>query len=144
MRNEDLVPEFVWQCNHLRLTKDERQFVRQVEALINDEHAEKYYNGEWQDEDVNEDLTKLFDILDAHSPPFTYFGASEGDGSDYGVWVSDEALRNAQDEGELAKGEELPNAFKAKRPYFLVVNDHGNMTLYRRAGNRWIEEWSVV
>jgi hypothetical protein len=28
--------------------------------------------------------------------------------------------------------------------HWLHVNDHGNCTLYRRAGNRWIEVWSVV
>jgi hypothetical protein len=28
--------------------------------------------------------------------------------------------------------------------HWLHANDHGNATLYRRAGRRWIEVWAVV
>jgi hypothetical protein len=28
--------------------------------------------------------------------------------------------------------------------YVMSVTDHGNVTLYRRSGRRWIEVWSVV
>ena len=36
------------------------------------------------------DLDALFNFLDAVAPPGTYFGAHEGDGSDFGFWPIEE------------------------------------------------------
>ena len=135
MRNEDLIPEFVWQLNQLRLTKDERQFVKGVEEIINDENAQKYYDDEWADEDASDDCVRLMDILDAHTPPFCYFGSHPGDGCDYGVWVSDEALNDAEADHELWRTDGpldlLREGIWLQHQYVLQVNDHGNMTLWR-------------
>lgn len=35
-------------------------------------------------------VSKLFDILDQIAPKYCYFGAHQGDGSDYGFWEIDE------------------------------------------------------
>jgi len=40
----------------------------------------------WQSEDCPHTLEALFDALDAAAPEGFYFGAHEGDGSDFGFW----------------------------------------------------------
>lgn len=71
--------------------------------------------------------------LDELSPPFCYFGCSEGDGSDFGWWPNMEALDHDSEVMAVAAGAE-PSWIKA-------VTDHGNVTLYRVT----LEEcWSIV
>jgi len=40
----------------------------------------------WPSEVASEDCHWLFELLDEIAPPKHYFGAHEGDGSDYGFW----------------------------------------------------------
>ncbi len=40
--------------------------------------------------DLGEDLASLTDDLDLFSPSFHYFGANEGDASDFGYWPNEE------------------------------------------------------
>tara|TARA_R110000751_G_scaffold28003_3_gene73460 strand:+ start:996 stop:1316 length:321 start_codon:yes stop_codon:yes gene_type:complete len=44
----------------------------------------------WRSDDADELLVDLFDALDGVAPEGTYFGAHEGDGSDYGFWPIEE------------------------------------------------------
>lgn len=132
MREEDLIPSFIWEANGLRLSQAERDIVRRITRAM---HVAGYYDSE----QANDDCTALFDILDAHCPDFCTFGAHDWDGSDYGVWPSLDAV---EDSSDVFKGD-YRDAPKSAR-YALEVNDHGNATLYRRAGNRWVECWSVV
>lgn len=37
-----------------------------------------------------------------------------------------------------------PDARKLGHRYWMAVNDHGNLTLRRAAGTKWIVEWEVV
>ena len=140
MRPEDLIPPFLWECSRIRLSHAERDTVRGIAREFHtfpDDFDIDAVNAAWR-EQMDDALTSLFDILNAHCPDFCTFGAQEGDGSDYGVWVSWDAL----DDGDVFKGER-EHAAKSDR-YTLEVNDHGNATLYRRAGNRWVECWSAV
>jgi hypothetical protein len=101
---------------------------------------------------INEALP---DALNEFAPPFSYFSSSEGDGADFGFWFSSESLDTALQDGELTRFNDLndiPGDFcpKQNEPKLaLVINDHGNMTLYRvRLDHNNLletkEVWSVV
>lgn len=40
----------------------------------------------WSSDDCIENMSDLFDALDSYAPDGYYFGAHEGDGSDFGYW----------------------------------------------------------
>ena len=127
LRDEDLFDEFLWMAKSIRLSRDERQVVRTLEINVpQDEEA------------LGEAVGKLTNILENHVPDYCYFGALEGDGACFGVWVDWPSIEQARLDGEIATRSASINQ------YALEVNDHGNATLYRRAGTRWVEVWAVV
>ena len=87
MRTEDLVPCF---CDTLEIvagdTLSDGQKRRLREIRLRLEAQEFYHKGE----DVSEDMDWLFDTLTEVAPEGYYFGAHEGDGSDYGFWCTEE------------------------------------------------------
>ena len=82
--------------------------------------------------------------------PHFHEGTLEGDGADFGVWPIRELFEDTHQGGydgfiyRLAEGDAPNGAIPADYTHALAVNDHGNATLYRRAGRRWLECWSVV
>jgi hypothetical protein len=138
MRNEDLIPSFVWECNHIRLTRAERAKVRDIEKRM---RAPDYYDSEDSDCDLNEDL---FDILGNHCPPFCWFGAHEGDGCDFGVWFSSESFEDACQQGEVLKVADLANVPRGHSGMVAQVSDHGNLELYRAVNGRLYSVLSLV
>lgn len=133
MRLEDLIPAFV---ESLRDVDPESIPVLEYDSKsINDSY--------WDDADgVLEDL---FDALNEYCPPYCYFGAHDGDGSDYGVWISWEAVEEAsRHEGDVVKvnaGDSWPCAAE-----ILEVSDHGNATLWAWDADehRHVVAWEVV
>lgn len=132
MRTEDLIPEFAW---HLR------------QLVEGDEHAGLLKEAaEWGDDadtDGDDILSELFDALDEASPPYCYFGARPGDGSDYGWWVEEELFDDRHYFDGLRVGDlsDLPDDYEGE---VLVVNDRGNAALYVAAKGELREVWSVV
>lgn len=133
MRPEDLIPSFIWELDRIRLTRNERQTVQRIARASDVDEAADY----WSDE-AHEDLSDLFDIMNNHCPDYSHFGAHEGDGACYGVWPSIESAK--EDATVIEAGEPFPKG----ADYVMTVTDHGNCTLYRHAGRRWIEVWAVV
>lgn len=152
MRREDLIPAF---CEELRSLGHRSRTLYSIEQRIRDtgsdvsnERIKAYY----ESEDSQWDLDALFDMLNEHAMDFMYFGAHEGDGSDYGFWV-DFDLESSydgiteNDKGEFYQdgkylGKELPKDYTG---HVLSVNDHGNMTLsIARRGRITKELWAVV
>lgn len=85
---------------------------------------------------VNETLP---DLLQEYAPPYCYFGAHVGDGSDIGYWPDHDAIAELPNVSDPAELEELPHDTDAA----VYVNDHGNMTLYTPR-REWSMAWDIV
>lgn len=150
MRDDDLIPSFLYEARRLRMTREDR---KTINDLAREYDAKSGAEDDDSAEDVSEITSELFDILDRYCPDYCYFGAHPGDGADYGVWVVEDLFydtRQGSYDGLVMRGNDCPSledlreARSSNYSHFLHVNDHGNATLYRRASNRWIEVWSCV
>ena len=77
-------------------------------------------------------LAELDDAINAHNPEGVYFGSHEGDGADFGFWVSSVFLDDIREDDDIRERVE--------------VSDHGNVTLFDRPvddDNRRIV-WAIV
>ena len=135
MRPEDLIPDFMWELRHQAPCKREhRALLTEIKSRM---EADDYY----ESEESGWDLESLFDALDDYTPPYFYFGAHPGDGADYGYWLS-ESFEDDFDGLKVSDTADIPSTYYGE---VLVVNDHGNMTLYRRAYNRrLVVLWELV
>lgn len=138
MRNEDLIPEFLdllvqlarkaKNRNHLSLCKDIKRRMKQF----------NYYTSNDADIDLYE---ILFPCLDEYAAPYFYFGSHPGDGSDYGYWISED-LEYDFEGLKVSDLSEVPAKYAGE---ILLVNDHGNISLYRKARTQEPREiWSIV
>lgn len=135
LRLKDLIPSLAYDLDQLRLSRAERKTVREALAADVESAADDADNiGPIYLDHLYEELTT---IAESHTPDYAYFGSLEGDGAEIGVWPS------LEDTDDLPRGESYQDA-PNDATHFLEVNDHGNATLYRRAGRRWLEVWSVV
>lgn len=159
-RNEDLIPAFVDALDDIRerlaapgTTTEEpaalAERVKMVAGLDNvlggiekRMEAEGYFESEDADWDLNE---ILFPILDQHAPPFCYFGSHEGDGADFGFWISWDAIEDACHDGSILRvraGDTWRDGNLTEEVEFVLeVTDHGNASLFTCGGE---EVWSVV
>lgn len=180
LRPEHLIPAYLGALDGIRLSQVERATIRQInrrwvmlKCLVLTEE---------QIDEVSEMLDDLTAILESHTPDYAYFGTLEGDGACFGVWPNIEQAReecktiNAGDcrhersyrintssrrcfdcgfqfnpadwRGPILEVTDHGNVTLYRREgnrwVEVEVTDHGNVTLYRRAGNRWVEVWSVV
>lgn len=127
MRAEDLCDTFAWELSTLARRAGR---IREFSKLIKEARTEP-------DDDVVNDL---FDALQEFAPPYGYFGAHEGDGSDYGFWIYSDALEEF-DGLKVSDLSEVPRGYSGEA---LHVNDHGNATLYRYVRGRAYEVWGIV
>lgn len=167
LRMEDLIPALAGELDGLRLTRTERKTVREALAwdgdaadddeVTDDEGSTAGERAEW----LYDELTQ---IADSHVPDYCYFGSTDGDGAEIGVWPVSELFTDTHQGGYdgsiyRLKESNYPTSRFADEacdvysgaeyvpPMFshaLRVNDHGNATLYRRSGRTWKEVWSVV
>lgn len=135
MRPEDLVPTFL---DTLKELSPRRYF------QLKKDNPEVW---EWLDDTskANEEIDYflnevLFDALNLFAPPYFYFGAHPGDGSDYGFWLSE----NAIEEFEGLKVNDLSEIPKGYIGEVLLINDHGNTSLYWQGKRKLKDIWSVV
>lgn len=85
LRNQDMIPTFLEYMNKHDMPEYEQLIVNGegIPAYVFDEGDES----EWWDSQAGIDLfEELFCLLDMYAPDGYYFGAHEGDGSDFGYW----------------------------------------------------------
>jgi hypothetical protein len=140
MLTEDLLPCF------LNVLKDMPGSAATYDALI----AEAEECEDYATEEAAEIVNDLMDALNEYAPPYGYFGAHPGDGSDYGFWLDEEFQQRMRDDGvlELGAGDEVPEdelPAKGKTREVLFINDHGNAEFgYVDDAGKFTEVWSVV
>ncbi len=137
MRPEDLIPRFLYVLGQLDKPAHDA-LVEEYEDVLDSDDPDA--------EQQDYALEALFDALDQCAPPYCYFGSHEGDGADYGFWISWDSLNEDTDNefGPVVKvnaGDEWPNPLPDGAEFVLEVNDHGNATLLTATDE---EVWSVV
>lgn len=128
LRTEDLLDTFAYELEY-QIQRNAKHWLGNTaerDRLTNliGEAREIDPDSEAASELVNE---SLFDALNEFAPPYTYFGAHEGDGSDFGFWPSWDAVNELPC---IADPNELPHAEGDCR----YVNDHGNVTVFDSSG----------
>jgi len=129
MRTEDLIPAFTAE---LRWLGHRSQLLTRIERR----KGEKYYESDL----AQRDLDCLFDMLESHALPYMYFGSHPGDGANYGFWVREDI----EHDFDGLKVEDLADVPVDYNGEILLINDHGNMTLYIKTPHKFKEIWSVV
>jgi hypothetical protein len=140
MVTEDLIPTFAdelqYRLKHSSTSRGLRKMHYELLTVVR----------EWKKQDIafrrDEEflLEQLFDALDCYAGPYFYFGAHPGDGADYGYWLSE----GFEDEFDGLKVSDLSEVPAKYRGEVLVINDHGNMSLYVKTSRALREVWSVV
>ena len=131
------------EARSLTTASDELSAVREFERLDNylaEIEQRQKQEGYYESDDAQFDLEWLFDELNTFAPPYFYFGAHPGDGSDYGFWLSEDAIEDF--EGLRVEDQsEVPSDYCGE---VLHVNDHGNCTLYVADQGQLSEVWAIV
>lgn len=145
LRDEDLVDAFASELAALYKYTWGARMPPHVKKLLAE--ADKLTEEDFANGDGGEIVGELQDELEHFAPPFAYFGASEGDGADFGFWISGDALRDAIHDGEVLVQDDSRNGRRDKIPrgytgYLLHISDHGNESLTRyRQGRYMVTIW---
>lgn len=106
MRQQDLMPTFLEALEEVieeegdGVGLDRMKFdLSSIKTRV--EKAEGDDDSYWESAEAGYDLQFLFDKLDEYAPPYHYFGANEGDGSDYGWWIIGDSIQDAVKEGNM-------------------------------------------
>ena len=137
MRSEDLIPCFRSVLSDLdRNTNEYTVLLLDAMMLTDYDSDEAQYI--WEE---------LADALNELAPSHCYFGAHEGDGSDYGFWPDWDSIRDDIHDGELLCVDDRGNSDTIPDDYngeWVHSNDHGNVTLYVRKNGQDTEIWAIV
>ena len=110
-----------------------------VEMECSSRNNDDHDTGDCADcEEIRSDILNndLWNALNDRCPSYVYFGANEGDGCNYGFWINFDSLEDDVKNGEVLKvndTSEIPSDYKG---YIMLVNDHGNVTLYEQTSKR--------
>lgn len=127
LRTPDLVNAFAWELDYLGARP-----LLTAKAFAWIEEGSEIGDGDEWDERGAYILQELFEALEEQAPPYCYFGALEGDGSDFGFWPCLEQIE------ELPRVQDSDEA-KALGEDAAFVNDHGNVTVYGGDGSTILE-----
>ena len=91
---------------------------------------------DYEDGDAGDLVGELMQELEHFAPPFCYFGSLEGDGADFGFWISPDAIRDAIHDGDLlvqddSRGGRQDDIEVDYTGLVYHVSDHGNESLHQ-------------
>lgn len=137
-KSEDLLPAFLNELYRISEGMDDgtvEELAARYELLseLDEEHPDEEFAL----------IADLMDTLNDYAPPYAYFGAHPGDGADYGFWVDEDIIGDDAVDDELLRVNDLSEVPEDWAGNVLVVNDHGNMTLYASKITH-VEQWSIV
>jgi len=89
-------------------------------------------------------LEELYEALEERAPDYCYFGAHPDDWADFGFWISFDTIKEDIATGDLLQISDLSEIPQGHNGPALLVNDHGNMSLYGVTNGAAAEIWSVV
>lgn len=144
MRDKDLLAAFAFELAYQMKRQATRFPRRAYRKLINDAKRrlrlmEK--QGSPIEYDAGSLVSDMFEALNDFAPPYAYFGSVEGDGADFGYWMTSD-LDECFDGLKVSDTSEVPYGYRGE---VLHVNDHGNCTLYVAGGRGKLREiWAVV
>ena len=150
LRTEDLIPAFIDALDSVKDAlstsgnPENAKAVAALDSLLGKIERRSAKAGYFESDRAQDDLESLTQELEAFAPPLTYFGSHEGDGADFGFWISWDSISEAEHSGELIRvnaGDEWPES-AADAEYVLEVTDHGNATLFSALTKA--EIWSIV
>lgn len=120
----DLLIAFTTELELLDEKKGEyRELICECQQLIKNSTEYQINYGDKAEEAsilINEDL---FEALNSFAPPFCYFGANEGDGSDFGFWPGLD-LNDTDHIPDLRKVSDMSEIIEDDLAYILVNNDY--------------------
>lgn len=139
LRTGDLLDTFAWELRYhmkrMRLTREQRKRFGNIMRAANGGHGGSADDAEIVDE--------LQDALSDLAAPYSYFGASDGDGACFGFWPCLGMGGDCDDLPKLEAGE--PIAREHWGEDILLVNDHGNVTCgHVSKRGKFTEYWSCV
>lgn len=136
LRAEDLIPCFVdWLEEFCRKHPAVVEFrKKQEEWEKGDDLETEWYDSEEADYFLHE---TLFPALEEYAPDYCYFGATEGDGSDFGFWpcwsrIEDDSFGRDAVILKVEAGKAWPKPLPKEIEYVMEVNDHGNVSFFTR------------
>lgn len=132
LRPEDLLPAF---ADTLETLARDFKRARQYRKLIKEARSV-----DPESDDAPEVLSELEDALQEFAPPYFYFGAHPGDGSDFGFWLPENPFEDF-DGLRVSDTSAVPRGYSGE---VLHINDHGNATLYACTRGRCHEVWAIV
>ena len=91
-------------------------------------------------------IEDLITALTELAPSYMYFGALDGDGSDFGFWPDLEALKTSVFDGDTLQVNDICDIPADYSGQIMLVNDHGNVTFgyVKEPGAGLITVWSCV
>jgi hypothetical protein len=128
--------------------KIRKEFTEVFAALDGFEDEWGRFEGETQ-EAAEWVLEALQDALQNCGAPYTWFGAHDGDASDFGYWVDFDNLEEDIRSGDLLTWQETREAHCYRAGTLAAdINDHGNVSLlevrYHNGKREWRNVWAVV
>ncbi len=154
LRTEDLLPAFLdcldsWK-EELSLslpigatfeqTESVKREVSRIDDLLADIESRQSSDDYYESEEAQYDMESLESELQNVAPPYFYFGAHPGDGADFGFWLSEDSLADF-DGLRVDDLAEVPDDYCGE---VLLVNDHGNTSLYIANNGQMSEVWAIV